>query len=116
MISKKNLCNFYIWNINRLINKYILSFKKFKKSNYKNNIDGVNNYIFNIFLRNSIMDIIYNFCSERDKKRLLFVYVISKIKNYNHLIDKLEMNFGKFLYKSDEYKKIFWWCDNWRGI
>ena len=104
--------NFTFDDFNRLINNYILSFKKLKKTIYKNNIDRGNNNFFIRFLRNRVVDIIYNFCSHYDKKRLLFVYVISKIKNYNHLFDKLEMNFGKFLYKSgfpfsNEYKKKY---------
>ncbi len=99
----------FTFNIyNKLINEKILGLK-LKKSNYKKNIDKGNNYIFSQYLKKEIIVIIYNFCSPRDKKRLLIVYVICKIKKYNNLIDKLEMNFGKFLCErgfsfSDEYK------------
>ena len=101
--------NFTFKFYNKLINKKILGFVKLKKTYYKINIDKGNNYIFSQYLKKEIIVIIYNFCKAHDKKRLLIVYVICKIKNYNYLIEQLEMNFGEFLYKSgfpfsDEYK------------
>ena len=101
--------NFTFKFYNKLINKKILGFVKLKKTYYKINIDKANNYIFSQYLKKEIIVIIYNFCKPHDKKRLLIVYVICKIKNYNYLIEQLEMNFGEFLYKngfpfSDEYK------------
>ena len=95
--------------INKQIKKEIFEFEDLNKTNYKINIDEGNNYIFSQYLEKEIIIIIYNFCSDYDKKRLEYLYVIGKIKKFKYLLD-LEMNFGVFLYKSgfpfsDEYKK-----------
>ena len=94
--------------INKLIKIEIFDFKDLIKTNYHDNIDRGNNYYFNQYLKKEIIVNIYNFCSDNDKKRLEYLYVIGKIKNFNYL-KGLEMNFGEFLYKSgfpfsDEYK------------
>ena len=96
-------------SINEKIKMEIFDFKDLIKTNYNDNIDRGNNYYFNQYLKKEIIVIIYNFCSYHDKKRLEYLYVIGKIKNFNYL-KGLEMNFGVFLYKSgfpfsDEYKK-----------
>ncbi len=112
-IEQKKIFNYgvkHVFNfINKLIKMEIFDFKDLNKTNYHNNIDRGNNYYFNQYLKKEIIVIIYNFCSYHDKKRLEYLYVIGKIKNFNYL-KGLEMNFGVFLYKSgfpfsDEYKK-----------
>ena len=112
-IEQKKIFNYgvkHVFNfINKLIKMEIFDFKDLIKTNYHNNIDRGNNYYFNQYLKKEIIVIIYNFCSYHDKKRLEYLYVIGKIKNFNYL-KGLEMNFGVFLYKSgfpfsDEYKK-----------
>ena len=112
-IEQKKIFNYgvkHVFNfINLLIKIEIFDFKDLIKTNYHNNIDRGNNNYFNQYLKKEIIVIIYNFCSYHDKKRLEYLYVIGKIKNFNYL-KGLEMNFGVFLYKSgfpfsDEYKK-----------
>ena len=112
-IEQKKIFNYgvkHVFNfINKLIKMEIFDFKDLIKTNYNDNIDRGNNYYFNQYLKKEIIVVIYNFCSDNDKNRLEYLYVIGKIKNFNYL-KGLEMNFGVFLYKSgfpfsDEYKK-----------
>ena len=96
-------------NSNQKIKIEIPTFEKIKKTNYKDNIDKGNDYYFNQYLEKRNIVVVYNFCSDYDKKRLKIIYVIGIIKSFNYLKD-LEMIFGEFLCGkkfpfSDEYKK-----------
>jgi len=96
--------NVVIENINNLIKEYDLKFNNFTKINYKKKIEKGNNYYFLNFLEKRIVDVLYNFCLERD----ILEYIYSN-KNFDKIMEFLEMNFGEFLLKkgfpfSNEYK------------
>ena len=95
--------NLAIENINSFINENNLKFKNFIKINYKENIEKGNNYYFLNILEKRIIDVLYNFCSE--KEALINLYLICN----DEIFEFLEMNFGEFLLKkgfpfSKEYK------------
>lgn len=96
--------NVAIAEINNFINENNLNFKNLKKINYKENIENGNNYFFLYILEKKIIiEILYNFCSEKETLEKIYFNFKGEINEF------LNMNFGIFLLKkgfpfSDEYK------------
>ena len=95
--------NVAIVEINNFINENNLNFKNLKKINYKENIENGNNYFFLYILEKKIIEILYNFCSEKETLEKIYFNFKGEINKF------LNMNFGIFLLKkgfpfSDEYK------------
>ena len=96
--------NVAIVEINNFINENNLNFKNLKKINYKENIENGNNYFFLYILEKKIIiEVLYNFCSEKETLEKIYFNFKGEINEF------LNMNFGIFLLKkgfpfSDEYK------------
>jgi hypothetical protein len=96
--------NVAIAEINNFINENNLNFKNLKKINYKENIENGNNYFFLYILEKKIIiEVLYNFCSEKETLEKIYFNFKGEINEF------LNMNFGIFLLKkgfpfSDEYK------------
>ena len=99
---------------NKLIKKKIYDFKVIYKTKYDEHVNKGHDYYFNQTLNCRIIDIIYNNCSDYNKKRLEILYAINKINKieFSEFLKELEEKFGVYLCKkgypfSDEFKNKY---------
>ena len=80
---------------NDLIQKYGDNSKQIKRINYTKNITKGNNYFYLRYLELSNIDVLCNFCSNKDLSVLIDLK--KKLNNDNELIKHFDKNFAKFL-------------------